>query len=963
MTDEAPAAIALVTSPEYLIPPSEMIGTSALAAAAAHSATAVGWGTPAPAPIRVVQMEPGPTPTLIASAPASIRSRTASCVATLPASMSVSGKRPFNTRTVSSTAWLWPCAVSTTTTSAPALTSSATRSSASSPTPTAAPTRRHPCSSLHASGYWIRLAMSLIVIRPLSSKRSLTTRSFSIRCWCRISRALSSVVPSGAVIRFSRVMTWEILRSMRVSKRRSRLVTMPTSLPLLVTGMPEIRYSSMILCASRIVWSGEIVTGFRIMPLSDFLTLSTSAAWSAAESTRWMIPMPPSRAIAMASRASVTVSMAALMTGMLIVMRRDNCVRVSVSAGTTEDLAGTNATSSKVSPTGKEGSSMPLWFRRRQEMRARRFLLDRLLLLQRGGLGLGHFGLLAQLQLPFVGRHELLHPEIGAVKHEDRAAPVHREAIGKVKLPPCAAETAPLRFEVPVPIELLDSVVAGVRHIHETVPIDGDPPRIPELAGLLPLGAPLHEKLRKEVRAGVELLDPMVAHVHDVHRSVVFVHRDAAGEIQLAVRVAEAAPGHDVLAAAVELLDAEIGAVHDVDVAPGVIDRHAPRGVELPLAPSLPPPLGEVAAHLGLEPLAPMVVGVADVDDPFLVHRNAGGIVEVRGRGAKHAPEVDEIPRVVEFLDPAVAGVHDVHVAVLVARQAERGRAEFPAVQEMGAAAGLPPDVHADIAGRVEQDGVGRRGGNVPAPVFEPDIDGLFAVAWREGVGCRGAELADRLHVDPPWRRRRRRAGRFRDEVARDPRIHVVGRDRQDHVGEVRHDRPVVDDHVGVLRRGQVDHRRRRLDDRRRRALRALRADRRQHEIVGGAVGQPAVGVRRSHAFDAGPCLWRHARFGVVVEVVGGRARHVHPAEGHFGVSFLGDQVGGRPQFRRTLFRRHLRGGLGALDRRELQDAGVAAIHDIDEAFPVDRDPVREVHLAHGVAAVAPLADEGAMAR
>src|SRR5207245_10726334 len=114
--------------------------------------------------------------------------------------------------------------------------------------------------------------------------------------------------------------------------------------------------------------------------------------------------------------------------------------------GTTEDLAGTNATWSKVSSTGKEGSSMSLWFRCRQEMRARRFLLDRLLLLQRGGLGLGHFGLLAQLQLPFVGRHELLHPEIGAVEHEDRAAPVHREAIGKVELPPCAAKSAPLPF-------------------------------------------------------------------------------------------------------------------------------------------------------------------------------------------------------------------------------------------------------------------------------------------------------------------------------------------------------------------------------------------------------------------------------------------------------------------------------------------------------------------------------------
>src|SRR5256712_13882663 len=183
---------------------------------------------------------------------------------------------------------------------------------------------------------------------------------------------------------------------------------------------------------------------------------------------------------------------------------------------------------------------------------------------------------------------------MGTVEHEARASPVPPSPIRKVDRPASAAEAAPLRFEVPVPVELLDSVVAGVRHVHEAVPIDGDPPRIPELAGFLPLGPPLHEKLREEVRAGVKLLDSMVAHVHDVHRPVAFVHCDAAGEIELAVRVAEAAPRHDELAAAVELLGAEIGAVHDIDVAPGVVNRHAPGGVELPLAAALPAPLGHV---------------------------------------------------------------------------------------------------------------------------------------------------------------------------------------------------------------------------------------------------------------------------------------------------------------------------------------------------------------------------------
>ena len=48
---------------------------------------------PAPVTMRVVQIEPGPMPTLIASAPASIRHRVASAVATLPA-MTWTSKRP-----------------------------------------------------------------------------------------------------------------------------------------------------------------------------------------------------------------------------------------------------------------------------------------------------------------------------------------------------------------------------------------------------------------------------------------------------------------------------------------------------------------------------------------------------------------------------------------------------------------------------------------------------------------------------------------------------------------------------------------------------------------------------------------------------------------------------------------------------------------------------------------------------
>ena len=68
----APAAMALVTSPEYLMPPSAMTGMPRGWAARAASAMAVICGIPAPVTMRVVQMEPGPMPTLMASAPASI---------------------------------------------------------------------------------------------------------------------------------------------------------------------------------------------------------------------------------------------------------------------------------------------------------------------------------------------------------------------------------------------------------------------------------------------------------------------------------------------------------------------------------------------------------------------------------------------------------------------------------------------------------------------------------------------------------------------------------------------------------------------------------------------------------------------------------------------------------------------------------------------------------------------------
>ena len=101
------------------MPPSAMTGTRP-AAALAQWSIAVICGTPTPETTRVVQIEPGPIPTFTASAPASIKARVPSAVATLPATTSIVKSRLIRL-TVSITFWLCPCAESTISTSTSAL--------------------------------------------------------------------------------------------------------------------------------------------------------------------------------------------------------------------------------------------------------------------------------------------------------------------------------------------------------------------------------------------------------------------------------------------------------------------------------------------------------------------------------------------------------------------------------------------------------------------------------------------------------------------------------------------------------------------------------------------------------------------------------------------------------------------------------------------------------------------------
>src|SRR5579862_2616242 len=65
-----------------------------------------------------------------------------------------------------------------------------------------------------------------------------------------------------------------------------------------------------------------------------------------------MNPIPPWRAIAIARRESVTVSIAAATIGIFSGTLRARQVRVSAWVGRTEDLPGSSRTSSNVSPSG-----------------------------------------------------------------------------------------------------------------------------------------------------------------------------------------------------------------------------------------------------------------------------------------------------------------------------------------------------------------------------------------------------------------------------------------------------------------------------------------------------------------------------------------------------------------------------------------------------------------------------------
>lgn len=143
------------------------------------------------------------------------------------------------------------------------------------------------------------------------------------------------------------VMTSRTCRLRSVSKAMSRLVTMPSSLPApSVTGTPLMRNLAHRASASPRVASGWMVMGLATMPDSERFTRSTWLAWSSMDRLRCRTPTPPWRAMEMAIRDSVTLSMAAESSGMLTRTLREMRDEVSTAFGSTAEAPGSSSTSS-----------------------------------------------------------------------------------------------------------------------------------------------------------------------------------------------------------------------------------------------------------------------------------------------------------------------------------------------------------------------------------------------------------------------------------------------------------------------------------------------------------------------------------------------------------------------------------------------------------------------------------------
>ena len=131
----------------------------------------------------------------------------------------------------------------------------------------------------------------------------------------------------------------------RCGRPSSSITTVPTSSTI---GTPLTLYARITARAWAIVALGGSVIGSTITPFSLRLTFSTSRACCSTDRFLWTMPIPPSWASAMASAASVTVSIGADTSGMFSSIVRVSRVCVSASAGVKSLRAGISSTSSNV---------------------------------------------------------------------------------------------------------------------------------------------------------------------------------------------------------------------------------------------------------------------------------------------------------------------------------------------------------------------------------------------------------------------------------------------------------------------------------------------------------------------------------------------------------------------------------------------------------------------------------------
>jgi hypothetical protein len=194
-----------------------------------------------------------------------------------------------------------------------------------SPTVEAAATAGGPARPWQAFGWRPDFSMSLTVIRPTRGSRR-RPRSAARSCAGAAAAASSWLTPSRTVTRFSLVISSEAGWRGSVAKRMSRLVRMPTSLPdrpcadhREAGDLAPRALDLADLAERRVGADGQRVDHHAALVA---LHLAHLVGLLLDERLRCRTPMPPAWAMAMASRLSVTVSMAADTIGMFRLISR-----------------------------------------------------------------------------------------------------------------------------------------------------------------------------------------------------------------------------------------------------------------------------------------------------------------------------------------------------------------------------------------------------------------------------------------------------------------------------------------------------------------------------------------------------------------------------------------------------------------------------------------------------------------